>query len=357
VFADSLPDDFGNRVIRAYYAARGHDELAMSPVQRLLYVGERAIGALTYHPAVALPTRPAEQESLEVAALVADARKVVTGHPDVAIPEIYRIGASAGGKRPKALVRYVPATGEIRSGYAPPHAGDVPSVLKFDGVGDADHRTELVTPLPFNRVEAAYAAMARDAGLDMAEVTILEGDGGYAHLLVRRFDLVDGRRLHQHTLGGLLHLDYNDAGASSYEEYLRTALTLGLPPAAILEAYRRMVFNVVAVNQDDHVKNLSFHLHPDGHWSLTPAYDVTFAKGMGFTSQHQMRVADKRAGITRDDLLGVGEQFAIKGAGKLVAHAIDTVRGWPAYAADTAVPAGARDRITRELELRRRELG
>jgi serine/threonine-protein kinase HipA len=357
VFADSLPDDFGNRVIRAYYAARGRDELAMSPVQRLLYVGERAIGALTYHPAERLPIRPAEQESLEVATLVRDARKVVEGQPDVAIPEIYRISASAGGKRPKALVRYTPDTGAIRSGYATPQPGDVPCVLKFDGVGDAEHRTELIAPLPFNRVEAAYAAMARDAGIDMAEVSLLESEGGFAHLLVRRFDVVEGRRLHQHTLGGLLHLDYNDVGASSYEEYLRTCIRLGLPPAEIEEAYRRMLLNVVVVNQDDHVKNLSFHLHPDGHWSLTPAYDVTFARGAGFTSRHQMRVADKRAGITARDLLEVGERFGIKGPNRLLAQVIETVRRWPDYAAKTDVAKDARERIARELEGRRAELG
>lgn len=356
VFADSLPDDFGNRVIRAYYAARGQEGLAMSPVQRLLYVGDRAIGALTYHPAERIPTRPAELESLEVAALVRDARKVVEGLPDVAIPEIYRISASAGGKRPKALVRYVPATGEIRSGYAAPHPGDVPSVLKFDGVGDADHRTNLIAPLPFNRVEAAYAAMARDAGIDMAEVSVLESEGGFAHLLVRRFDLVDGQRLHQHTLGGLLHLDYNDVGASSYEEYLRTCIRLGLPPSAIEEAYRRLLFNVVAVNQDDHVKNLSFHLSPGGQWSLTPAYDITFARGSGFTSQHQMRVADKRAGITRGDLLEVGEQFGIKGPDRLLKQVIETIRRWADYASKTKVPGDARKRITHELETRRGEL-
>src|SRR5690606_15656366 len=157
---------------------------------------------------------------------------------------------------------------------------------------------------PFNRIEAAYAAMARAAGLEMADVSVLESAGGYAHLLIRRFDVTaDRQRLHQHTLGGLLHVDYNDAGASSYEEFLRTALRLGLPPAAIIEGYRRMVFNVVAINQDDHVKNLSFGMRPDGAWYLTPAYDLTFSQGRAWTSRHQMRVADKRSGITRADLV------------------------------------------------------
>lgn len=357
VFADSLPDDFGNRVIRAYYAARGQEATAMSPVQRLLYVGERAIGALTYHPAEELPQRPAELESLEIAELVREARKVVEGEPDVSIPEIYRIGASAGGKRPKALVLHDPSTRVLRSGYARARPGEEPFILKFDGVGDADHRTDLVQPLPFNRVEAAYARMARDAGVTMADVSMLETGAGYAHLLVRRFDLVGGGRLHQHTLGGLLHVDYNVPGASSYEEYLRTALFLGLPPAAIREAYQRMVFNVVAVNQDDHVKNVSFHLEPGGKWSLTPAYDITFARGLGFTRQHQMHVADKLAGITRSDLLSVGQEFRIKQPGQLVEQALDVVSQWPRYASETGVPRDVQQRIAADLESRRKELG
>jgi len=358
VLADSLPDSFGNLVIRAYYAARGQTELAMSPVQRLLYVGRRAIGALTYHPEEPLPPRPAEQESLDVSALVRDARKVIEGRPDVAIPEIYRIGSSAGGMRPKVLVLYGRETGRIRSGYAEPQPGDVPCVLKFDGVGDAVHRDELLAPAPFNRVEAAYAHMARDAGVQTAEVDILESPGGYAHLLIRRFDIDQaGDRLHQHTLGGLLHVDYNDVGASSYEEYLRTALRLGLPPAEIEQAYRRMVFNVVAVNQDDHVKNLSFHMTKEGTWRLTPAYDVTFAKGGGFTSQHQMRIADKRAGITRADLLGVGRAFGVKRAARILDEAIGVVARCREYAAETGVPEATRRDIASELEQRRKEIG
>lgn len=358
VFADSLPDAFGNLVIRAYYTARGDPERAMSPVQRLLYVGNRAIGALTYHPAEALPARPLEQESLELAALVREARAVVAGTPDVAIPEIYRIGASAGGMRPKALVLHNAASGELRSGYAQPRAGDTACLLKFDGVGDADRRDRLSTPQPFNRIEAAYAMMARAAGLDMAEVNILEGVGGYAHLLIRRFDIdPGGERRHQHTLGGLLHVDYSDVGASSYEEYLRAALGLGLPPAAVAEGFRRMVFNVVAINQDDHVKNLSFGMGPDGRWDLTPAYDLTYAQGTGWTSHHQMRVADKRSGITRADLLGVAELFGVKSADGTIDRVIEAVTTWPQHAAETGVPGERISAIDATLRERRRELG
>ena len=357
VLADALPDAFGNQVIRAWFAARGEERRALSPVQRLLYVGERALGALTFHPAAELPRRPAEQESLDVAALVRDARRILAGDAEVAVPEIYRIGSSAGGMRPKAVVLWNPAARTIRSAFAAPEPGDLPCLLKFDGVGTDATSEKLGEPRPWNRVEAAYSRMARAAGIDASHIDLLESADGHAHLLIRRFDIEDGARLHQHTLGGLLHVDYNDPGASSYEEYLRAILRLGMAQAAIEQGYRRMAFNVMAVNQDDHVKNLSFHLRPDGRWSLAPAYDITFAMGGQWTAQHQMRVGDKRAGITRADLLGVARTFAIRSPERLLDEVDAAVAGWPAAARETGVPAADVARVADALDARRRELG
>jgi len=271
VFADSLPDVFGKKVIRAYFAARGQTKKRLTPAQKLLYIGTRAIGALTYHPAVAGPSEVHEVEALELRALVRDARRIVQGSVDVAVPEIYRIGSSAGGMRPKAVVLFNPETKEVRSAYADPRPGDVSAILKFDAVGKGSTADALGVAQHFNRVEAAYANMAVAAGIAMADVSVLEDDA-HAHLIIRRFDLTPaGARIHQHTLGGMIHIDYNDPGASSYEEYLRRILALGMPYASLEEGYRRTVFNVLAVNQDDHVKNLSFHMRPDGRWKLTPA--------------------------------------------------------------------------------------
>jgi serine/threonine-protein kinase HipA len=357
VLADALPDAFGNQVIRAWFAARGEEQRALSPVQRLLYVGERALGALTFHPAAAIPRRPAEQESLDVAALVRDARRILAGEAEVAVPEIYRIGSSAGGMRPKAVVLWNPAARTIRSAFALPEPGDVPCLLKFDGVGTDATSEKLGEPRPWNRVEAAYSRMARAAGIDASHIDLLESADGHAHLLIRRFDVEGDVRLHQHTLGGLLHVDYNDPGASSYEEYLRAILRLGMAQAAVEQGYRRMAFNVMAVNQDDHVKNLSFHLRPDGRWSLAPAYDITFAMGGQWTAQHQMRVGDRRAGITRADLLGVAHTFAIRSPDRILDEVDAAVAEWPAAARATTVPAGDVARITAVLDARRRELG
>jgi len=357
VLADMLPDAFGKQVIRAYYTARGRVDRAFSPVQHLLYVGTRGIGALEFHPPEDVPARAAEAAALEVAALVADARRIIAGDVEVAIPEIYRIGSSAGGMRPKAVVLYNGASGEIRSAFAPAEEGDIAAILKFDGVGDDAPAGTLGPPQPFNRVEAAYAAMARDAGLDVVRIRMLESDEGHAHLVVPRFDRPGPTPLHQHTLGGLLHLDYNDVGASSYEEYLRTILRLGMPPAAMLEGYRRAVFNVLGVNQDDHVKNLSFHLDADGAWRLTPAYDVTFARGGEWTAAHQMRLADKRSGVTRADLVELARAFGIRAPSQVVDEVAEVVARWPAYAAETGVPREATDGIAGALEERRREVG
>ena len=338
VLADSLPDSFGNKVIRAYFAARGEAERAMRPVQRLLYVGERALGALTFHPPAALPLRAAELQSLELAELVKDARRIVEGDPEIAVPEIYRIGASAGGMRPKALVRYDPETGVLRSVNAERREGEINAILKFDGVGEGGEHDELGRPQPYNRIEAAYTEMARECGIDATRITILEA-GEHAHLLVHRFDREDGRRIHQHTLGGMLHLDYNDPAASSYEEYLRTILRLGLPYAPVEQGYLRMLFNVVAVNQDDHVKNLSFHMDERGRWSLAPAYDLTFAQGGGYTARHQMRVRDKTAGITAADLLELGEEFGINDPAALLERVRAAVERFPEQASRTGVPS------------------
>ena len=356
VLADSLPDAFGNKVIRAYFAARGRESAALSPVQRLLYVGERALGALTYHPAEPVPDRAGELQALEIADLVRDARRIIEGTPDVTIPEIYRIGSSAGGMRPKAVVLFNPGTHRIRSGFADASPGDVSAILKFDGVGDGSTPGQLGVPLPFNRIEAAYARMAAGAGIAVTEVQVLE-DGGYAHLLIRRFDIASsGERLHQHTFGGLVHVDYNHPGASSYEEYLRAVLELGMPYASLEEGYRRAVFNVLAVNQDDHVKNLSFHMDPLGRWSLTPAYDLTFAKGHGWTAQHQMRVQGRTAGIRLEHLLGLAGDLGISRPQRVIDQVRSAVATWPVHAGELDIGPESVRRIQDELIARDREV-
>jgi serine/threonine-protein kinase HipA len=355
VFSDALPDAFGRSVIQAYFEARGQSRRGLSPVQRLLYVGERALGALTFHPAEDIPARPAEREALKVQALAHDARRIVQGKPDIAVPEIYRIGSSAGGQRPKAIVHFDPTSGTIRSGATSMKPGEIPCILKFDGVGSEEDIDGLGPPQHYNRVEAAYRNMAVAAGVEMGRIDVLELDG-YAHLLIHRFDVEAGERLHQHTFGGLVHVDYNDPGTSSYEEYFRTILRLGMTYDSLRQAFQRMVFNVMALNQDDHVKNLSFHMDPSGIWKLTPAYDITFAYGQGWTRAHQLRIRDQMTGIRESDLLELAREFGIKKPERLLDQTRSAIADWEQYADACSVPAGVVKAIRRDLNTRDEDL-
>jgi serine/threonine-protein kinase HipA len=333
VLADALPDRFGNALIRAYFASQGRPEAALSPVQRLLYIGERAMGALEFQPAVEVQTGP-EREALEVAELVKAARRVIEGHTDVAVPEIMRVGSSAGGARPKAVILWNRELDEVRSAFAQPKPGDEHWIIKFDGVGEIDAPDP--RPRPYNRIEHAYSKMARAAGLQVPETHLLE-ERRLAHFLTRRFDRVEGRRLHLHSVGGLEHVDFNQPGLYSYEQYLRLVLTLDLGHPALEEAFRRACFNIVAVNQDDHVKNLAFLMDETGRWTLAPAFDLTFARGAGFTRRHQMSLAGKREEFSPADLLGVAKRFGIRGAREILERIGESVGRWPKWARESGV--------------------
>ncbi len=349
VLADSLPDRFGNAIIRKYFADRGKPDAAMSPVQKLLYVGSRAMGALEYRPAHRIPRNSREGQALEVAALVSAARSVVEGRTEVAIPEIIRLGSSAGGARAKAVILWNRAEGQVRSAFARVRPGDEPWMIKFDGVGELGNPNH--EPQPFNRIEYAYAGMAREAGVHMAEVHLLE-ERGRAHFMTRRFDRVDGKRMHMHTLGGMEHVDYNMPGIYSYEQYLRLVLALGLGHSALEQAFRRACFNIMAVNQDDHTKNMAFLMDPSGTWSLSPAYDLTFARGRGYTRLHQMSLAGKREAFQADDLISLGSRFGIRNSGRdIVQEVAAAVAMWPVFARRAGVPSELVDAIAAEHRL------
>ena len=342
VLADALPDRFGNAIIRKYFADQGRPDAAMSPVQKLLYIGSRAMGALEFRPPLRIPQKLRESEALEIAGLVEAARRVVEGRTEVAIPEIIRLGSSAGGARAKAVILWNPAKSEVRSAFAPAQTGDEHWLIKFDGVGelgDPDPR-----PQPYNRVEYAYARLAREAGIEIADTHLLE-ERGLAHFMTKRFDRLDGRRLHLHTLGGMEHVDYNVPGIYSYEQYFRRVLALGLGYPALEQAFRRACFNLLAVNQDDHVKNFAFLMDERGRWRLSPAYDLTFVRGRGITRRHQLSFAGKREGFTANDLLAVGERFGLDRGGRAIVQEVgDALARWGDFARAAGVPE---DRIRR----------
>lgn len=349
VLADALPDRFGSAVIARYFADRGTPEAARSPVQRLLFMGTRSLGALEFHPALRFPSLKAEQEPFEIQALVEQARTLVQGKGEVAIPEIMRIGASAGGARPKAVVLWNRERNEVRSDFAVPDPGDEHWIIKFDGVGELGAPDE--TPKPYNRIEYAYSLMARSAGLDVPESQLFE-ERGFTHFLSKRFDREGGRRLHLHSLGGMQHVDYNSPGQFSYERYLRTVLALGLGYPALEEAFRRTVFNIAAVNQDDHVKNFAFLMDESGAWRLAPAYDLTYARGLGATRAHQMSLGGKTGRFVREDLLALGKTMGLRKSGAaILAGVTAALREWERFAEEAGVHANRVRFIASEFRL------
>lgn len=348
LLADCLPDAFGNAVIRRYFEQLGTPDAAMSPVQRLLYIGSRAMGALEFSPPLEGRNSRDADEALAIARLVEEARRVIEGDPDVAVPEMMRVGASAGGARAKALILWHRELGRVKSAYAPQHPGDEHWLIKFDGVtgGVGGHvMTKEFVPGPYGRIEYAYSRMARAAGIEMPETFLLR-ERDFAHFMARRFDREGAARIHMHSLGGLHHADYNVRQVLSYEDYFRTIRLLGMGQPAVDQAFRRMAFHIAARNQDDHVKNVGFLMGPDGTWHLAPAFDVTWAYGGEWASTHQMTARGKDDGFTRDDLLAVGNAFDVPNDGAGILAEVEAALGvWESEARSAGLDRSWIDRI------------
>lgn len=340
VFADALPDRFGNAVIARYFEEQGRPEDSLSPTQKLLYLGSRAMGALTFHPGV--HRGPGSEEALDVQDLVEQARHVIEGNTDMAIPEIMQIGSTAGGARAKGLILWDREQNRVRSGFAKPRRGEEHWLIKFDGVtkdsgGGALHADRV--PHAWGRIEYAYSQMARDAGIEMTECHLfLDGDLG--HFMTRRFDRLGSQPPHVHSLAGFLHVDFNDQYVLSYEQYFDALRLLGLGQDAISQAFRRMVFSVATINFDDHPKNFAMVMSSDGLWALAPAYDVAYAEGGPWNQQHQMSIGGKFRDITRADLLRLGSNFDLSSreASQIISEVEASLEGWNRYAKAADVP-------------------
>ena len=356
LLADSLPDRFGNALIDAWLAGQGRSPGDFNPVERLCYVGERGMGALEFAPATGPDHR---QSALEVAALVELASEILTNRRNLAgsfeapqqqraLQSILRVGTSAGGARAKAIIAWNAATGEVRSGQISAGDGFSYWLLKFDGVAGNRDR-ELEDPQGYGLVEYAYHLMARAAGISMAECRILQ-EGGRNHFMTRRFDrTATGDKIHMQSLGAMAHLDFNQAGAHSYEQALGVIEQLDLGKEAVEQQFRRMAFNVVARNQDDHVKNIAFLMDRSGHWSLAPAFDVTYSYNSAgrWTNAHQMSVNGKRDGFDVGDFVVCGRNAALRRgrATEILRQVQDTVSRWPEFAAQAGVPEATTGRI------------
>ena len=351
LLADALPDAFGNALIDAWMATHGVAKNEITTLDRLAYMGKRGMGALEFHP-----ERGSHRESsapLEMQTLVEEARRLIEGDLSVdrevqaALANILRVGTSAGGARAKAVIAWNPQTNIIRSGQFDAAPGFEHWLLKFDGVGlDA----ELGTGGDYGRIEYAYHLMARQAGIEMTPCRLLE-ENGRAHFMTRRFDrqIVNGRTIKHHvqTLCGMDHLDFRQRGTHAYAQLFLAITRLKLGDDALDQAFRRMCFNVMARNCDDHTKNFAFLLKQGDTWEFAPAYDVTHAhnpKGE-WTQQHLMSVNKKFNDITRDDLLEEGDRFMVRRPKDLVSHVRDAIDNWPAHSKAAGLRDATQDRV------------
>ena len=349
LLADSLPDRFGNALIDTWLATQGRSAESFNAVERLCYIGSRGMGALEFAPAQGPKSRTSEP--LDIAALVQLASDVLSqrsglrhsmASADTAetLRDILRVGTSAGGARAKAVIAWNRQTNEVRSGQVAAGDGFDYWILKFDGVsGNRDK--ELEDPTGYGSIEYAYALMARAAGIDISECRLLE-ENGRRHFMSRRFDrLAGGEKLHMQSLGALAHFDFNLAGAYSYEQALQVMRALDLPMASIEQQFRRMAFNIVARNQDDHVKNIAFLMDKQGRWSLSPAFDVTYSynpEGL-WTATHQMSMNGKRDDFTLEDFRTCAKFASMKRgrAEAILDDVIAAVKRWPEFAEQAKV--------------------
>ncbi len=365
LLADSLPDRFGNILIDAWLSTQGRSPESFNAVERLCYTGVRGMGALEYFPVLG-PHRARQSRPVEIDKLVELASEILTHRNNLqasfgdgssreeALRDILRVGTSAGGARAKAVIAWNPETNEVRSGQIKANPGFEHWLLKFDGVsGNKDK--EMEDPRGYGAIEYAYYRMATAAGISMNPCRLLE-ENGRRHFMTRRFDRqAGGEKLHMQSLGGLAHFDYNLAGGYAYEQVLLIIRQLGLSMNTIEEQFRRMTFNIVARNQDDHVKNIAFLMDKSGRWSLAPAFDVTYSfqpRGK-WTSQHQMTLNGKRDGFSLEDFRHCAEMASMKRgrAETIIDEVYKAVSRWPHYAEEAGVSADWQGRIARTLRL------
>ncbi len=357
LLADVLPDKYGNSLINAWLSRNGRPADSMNPVELLCFIGKRGMGALEFEPVE--PKVKEDATIIELDNLIDIAQQILSGRQDFntnlsgdeakALSDILKIGSSAGGARAKAVIAFNRETKEIRSGQADAPKGFTHWLLKFDGVTDQ----QLGTSSGYGRVEMAYHLMAKEAEIEMTECRLLE-ENSRAHFMTRRFDREHGKgKLHIQSFCAIAHYDFNEVTSFSYEQLFETMRRLLLPYTDAEQLYRRMVFNVMVRNCDDHTKNFSFSMDKTGKWKLAPAFDVchSYRPGSTWVSQHSLSINGKRQNITRDDLLEVAKNMNIKKADTIINQINAVVSRWSDFAAQTNVKADLRDAVGKTLLL------
>ena len=359
LLADSLPDAFGNALVNTWMAEQGVAPGSITPLDRLAYAADRAMGALEFRPPADAGAKEAPT-ALALADLVLAARLTVRGEladdagAQAAIQQLIHVGSSAGGARAKAVITFNPATYQVASAFAPLEPRFEHWIIKLDGVsgtGMDGHGDGLGESAPYGRIEYAYSQMAGAAGVEMTRC-LLFAEGPRRHFMTRRFDRgADGERVHVISLAALANLDHRLVGVHSYDQYLSAVKQLGLDHASLQQAYRRMVFNVAAVNRDDHAKNFAFLRTRGGGWSLAPAFDVihTYRPASQWTSRHNLRVNGKTEDITLDDLYAVGDRHEVPGYKKIVREVTQAVDAWPEFAAQAELDATTVEAVAADI--------
>lgn len=353
MLADSLPDTYGKALFEKWLAMTGRT--SGNPIESLCFLGKRCMGALEFEPATG-PDTDANMK-FEIDSLVSVAREALQGKESFnvnikedrkkAVSEILRLGTSAGGQRAKAIIAYNKQTGEIRSGQIPAPDGFEYYIIKLDGVSAEAGFKETQN---FGRLEYSFALLLKECGIEMTDCSLIE-ENGRAHFLTKRFDRMGTEKIHMQSLCGIAHYDYRERGAYSYEQSFNIMRRLGLPYSQAQEMFRRIVFNVVMRNQDDHTKNISFLMERNGKWHLSPAYDMGFAFNPTgrWTSSHQMSVNGKYDNIQRTDLLALADLNGIKNASETIDKICNAASGWAEIAKNCGVPKKIINAITPHL--------
>lgn len=353
MLADSLPDTYGRALFDRWLALMGRT--SGNPIESLCFLGKRCMGALEFEPATDLSYNP--HMKIEIDRLVEVAREALTEKSAFgtnlnddrksAVAEILRLGTSAGGQRAKAIITYNKETGEVRSGQVEAPEGFDYYIIKLDGVSAKAGFRETEN---YGRLEYSFYKLAKACGIEMTECFIIE-ENGRAHFLTKRFDRKDGKKVHMQTLCGIAHFDYRLHRAYSYEQAFNVMRALRLSYAEARQMFRRMVFNVMIRNQDDHTKNISFLMEEDGKWHLSPAYDMGYAYNPngGWTATHQMSINGKYDDITRNDLLTFASQNNIKDATSIIDEVCEATSHWESIAKDCGVPDSVIDKIKRNF--------
>lgn len=341
LLADSLPDAYGSDLIDAWLKSQGRSG-DLNPVEALCFIGNRGMGALEFRPSYSglsdYPAKLKVENMAKVASEILAKKKNLVSKLSVEdekyILEIFKIGTSVGGMRAKAIISFNPATNEVRSGQVDAPPGFSHWIIKFDGIskyGDLGESTG------HGRIEMAYYMMVKDCGINMSQSGIFE-ENGRAHFMTKRFDRVDNKKIHMQSWCAIAHTDFNGA-ISSYEKLYEIMRRMKVPAYDYEEMYRRMVFNALAMNYDDHTKNFAFLMDENGKWKLSPAYDVTFSykPDSPFVQKHCSSINGKRIAITKEDLLMFARRMSIGNSENIIKKISEVVNEWPSYARDWEV--------------------